>query len=474
MRSPDVASHLGEPVRMPHHSGVLPNPRNAAAPPSEPATPTAATPHAALQLAMRIGDVLLSAGMSANDVVVAMLRVTDAYGLSGVHVDVTYTSISASYYPGPGLAPVTSIRIVKPTVPDYTRVRRLDRLAEQIEAGLPLADAAAALDRIRSAAHPYPRWLAMLANAAVGPAVSLRYTVSWRLMVVTFATGLVVDRMLAGLGRRRMPPFFQQLAAAGTITLIAAAVTYAGTRGVSFFVGLDSRLVVVGGIVMLVAGMMIVGAVQDALDQFYVTASARVFEVFMRTAGIVAGIIVALRLVQSFGVELTISAEPIPYGAAGWQFVAVGLIAALFALSSYADILTILLAATMSLTGWLGYTSMIRVGAGDLLADTVGAALAAVLATLIVRRTRVPGFGLISAALLPLVPGLQLYRGLLQIVGPIRGAANQAAGMSTLLLALGVALGIGAGASLGTYLGRPLVDQLRLITRSRGGRNGRS
>ena len=108
---------------MPHHSGVLPHPREAAAPPTELATQATATPHAALQLAMRIGDVLLSAGMSANDVVVAMLRVTDAYGLSGVHVDVTYTSISASYYPGPGLAPVTSIRIVKPSVPDYTRVQ---------------------------------------------------------------------------------------------------------------------------------------------------------------------------------------------------------------------------------------------------------------------------------------------------------------------------------------------------------------
>jgi hypothetical protein len=43
--------------------------------------------------------------------------------------------------------------------------------------------------------------------------------------------------------------------------------------------------------------------------------------------------------------------------------------------------------------------------------------------------------------------------------------------MSTLLLALGVAIGIGAGASLGTYLGRPLVNQLRLISRSRGGRS---
>jgi len=62
--------------------------------------------HAVLDLAMRVGDALLSAGMSANDAVVLMLRITRAYGLKRrVHVDVTYTSISTSYYPTPGGVP---------------------------------------------------------------------------------------------------------------------------------------------------------------------------------------------------------------------------------------------------------------------------------------------------------------------------------------------------------------------------------
>jgi hypothetical protein len=40
---------------------------------------TVTPPAAALNLAMQVGDCLLSAGMSANDVVVAMLGITDAY-----------------------------------------------------------------------------------------------------------------------------------------------------------------------------------------------------------------------------------------------------------------------------------------------------------------------------------------------------------------------------------------------------------
>ena len=37
--------------------------------------------------------------MSANDVVVDMLRITEAYGLKRVHLDITFTSIAVTDYP---------------------------------------------------------------------------------------------------------------------------------------------------------------------------------------------------------------------------------------------------------------------------------------------------------------------------------------------------------------------------------------
>jgi uncharacterized membrane protein YjjP (DUF1212 family) len=427
--------------------------------------------HAVLDLAMRVGDALMSAGMSANDAVVLMLRIAHRYGLRRVHVDVTYTSISCSYYPTPGGPPLTAIRIVQRNIVDYTRVRRLSRLIGRIESGLSIKEATAAFDRIRSAGHPYPRFVSFLSNAAVGPAVSLLFTLSWKVMLITFLTNCVVDRTLAALDRRRVPPFFRQFGAAGLIVAVAATITYWGRHGVAFLSDVDTSLVVVGGIIMLVTGMMIVGAVQDAIDEFYVTASARVFEVLLRTAGIVAGIVVALRVAQQVGAPLTISARPAAFGPLGAQFIAVALIATFYAVWAYSDGVTIALAATMSALGWLGYTTTIRLGAGDVLANATGALLAALITTLLVRRTSVPGFGLISAALLPLVPGLALYNGLLQLVGPA-GQADQSGGASSLLRALGIALGIGAGASLGTFLGRPIVEQLRRIPFPARWRNG--
>ena len=184
---------------------------------------TVTPPAAALNLAMQVGDCLLSAGMSANDVVVAMLGITDAYGLTRVHVDVTYTSISASCYPARGAAPLTCIRVVQPDDIDYSKVREVGKLTEKIRGGLPIGEATRALDRIQEAPHRYPQWVAMIGNAGVSAGVSLLFTTSWKIILATFLTGLIVDRLLAAMEHWRVPPFFQQFAGAGFITLIAGA-----------------------------------------------------------------------------------------------------------------------------------------------------------------------------------------------------------------------------------------------------------
>ncbi|HEX6872846.1 MAG TPA: threonine/serine exporter family protein [Micromonosporaceae bacterium] len=469
-RSPDDTSQPQAPV------ADVPGPARAVAPAGDQpgADGRAALPdpaaHRVLDLAMRVGDALLSAGMSANDVVVLMLRIARAYGLDRVHVDVTYTSICASFYPGAGAAPHTSVRVVQLDIVDYTRVRRLDKLCTEIAAGLPIDEAMARFGRITSAPRPYPGWLAMLGHAGVGPAVSLLFTTSWKVLLITFLTACLVDRLLVGLNRRGVPPFFRQFTAAALITFVAAAVAGADARGVAFFADVDPSLVVVGGIAMLVAGTMIVGAVQDAIDGFYVTASARVFEVVLRTAGIVAGIAVALRVVQEVGATLAISTRPMAHGPLVAQFVGVALTAAFFAIYSYADAVTVLLAAAMAMLGWLGVMVMSQTDAGVVLANAIGAVVAALIASLLVRRTSVPGFALISAALLPLFPGLMLYNGLLQLVGTVPDTADATAGVSTLFLAFWVAIGVAAGVSLGTSIGRPIGDRLRGIAFARAAR----
>jgi glutamate dehydrogenase len=57
--------------------------------------------------------------------------------------------------------------------------------------------------------------------------------------------------------------------------------------------------------------------------------------------------------------------------------------------SAYADLATIGLAGAMGLLGWAGYASMIYVGAGEVPGNTVGAFVAALASTLLIRRTSI-------------------------------------------------------------------------------------
>jgi uncharacterized membrane protein YjjP (DUF1212 family) len=416
-----------------------------------------------LELTLRVGDVLLTAGMSANDVVVEMLRITDAYGLKRVHVDVMFTSISVTYYAAPTTVPMTLVRTVQPDVLDFTKVRRARSLVERIHAGLPLEDAINGLKRIRDAPRLYSEWVASVGNAAIAPGVTLLFTVSWLILVITFLAGFAVDRLLAWASARRLPPFFSQLAGAAFVTLVATGVSALGAHGVDILLDADSTLIVVGGIILLVAGMTVVGAMQDAIDQFYVTASARFLEVAMMTGGIVLGIVAGLQVGVALGHPIAVATQPLALGPVVAQFIGATVISAAFALSAYAGLITVVLSGLMGALAWAGYLGMIALGFSEIPANAAGALLAAFVATIIARRFRTPGFALIAAAILPLVPGLSLFTGLLQAVGTLTQPGDLAASGATLLQALGVAVGIAAGATLGTYLGRPVKQQLRRI-----------
>ena len=117
-----------------------------------------------LDLAMAVGEQLLMSGMSANDVVVQMLRVTRAYGLASVHVDITYTSMGITHHRGPTRRPLSMVRIVQPVVVDYSKAKEIARLLNRIEAGLGIEQAREEFDEIFWAPPPYPSWIALLGS----------------------------------------------------------------------------------------------------------------------------------------------------------------------------------------------------------------------------------------------------------------------------------------------------------------------
>ena len=96
---------------------------------------------------------------------------------------------------------------------------------------------------------------------------------------------------------------------------------------------------VTANIIMLLAGIGFMGALQDALSGFYVTAGARLTEALLATAGIIAGVSGGLTIGDVLGVDVgrasTRDSAPTSKSVTA---VAVGaaICAAAFAFSSYA------------------------------------------------------------------------------------------------------------------------------------------
>jgi len=79
--------------------------------------------------------------------------------------------------------------------------------------------------------------------------------------------------------------------------------------GLTFVGDVSPSLVVASGIVLLLSGLSVVGAAEDALEGYYVTAGARGFEVIVLSLGIAVGISVVLSLGERLDYPIAISSQ---------------------------------------------------------------------------------------------------------------------------------------------------------------------
>ncbi|MDO5712499.1 MAG: threonine/serine exporter family protein, partial [Micrococcales bacterium] len=256
---------------------------------------------AVIDLAMRVAEALLSTGAPAADVTATVLRLTDAYGLRSVHVDVTFASIAVSHHRGAD-DPVTIIRTVRVRSADYARLARLQELVTSLEADPgDIAQARERFDVIAGMPHPYRRSVVTVATALLGLGVCVLLDGSFAEVVISLFNAIIVDRVQLWLARHRLPAFFSQMVGGAIPTVGAILLIWARTNNVPGLANVSASAVVATGIVVLLAGLSVVGAAQDAIDGYYVTAGARTFEVFVLTFGIIVGVLIVLTVSQAVG-----------------------------------------------------------------------------------------------------------------------------------------------------------------------------
>ena len=270
------------------------------------------------------------------------------------------------------------------------------------------------------------------------------------MIFATFVMGVTIMWLLGRLNHIALPVFFTQIIAASVITLVATIITWLATNHYLDVLGIiNPTIITVSGIVLLVAGMMIVGAFQDAIDEYYVTATGRLLKVAMMTMGVVIGVMIGLYTARRFGIEFVATPDQLQLTGTMYQYIGAAAIAATFALGNHTQPIGIILAGA---TGMLGYDIYLAITGWSMSAIAASAAAGLVIgfiATTASRLWHMPSLAIVNAGIVPLVPGVTLYNGLMGVVT----TGSSEAGL--LVRAVLIAIAIAAGASFGVLIGRP-------------------
>ncbi|NLE81421.1 MAG: threonine/serine exporter family protein [Rhodococcus sp.] len=403
-----------------------------------------------LDLAVRVGEVLLASGTSAMDVAEQVRFIAATYGLAQCDVDVTYNSIVLSAYRGPTLPPASTMRIVHYRSMDFTRLAAVDRLTRRIRREAILPDVAhEELTAVTTAPHPYNRWMATLAWAGMAAAVSVLLGGGLAIASVAFLTTMVIDRVNRVLNRWGLPFFFQQFVG-GFVAAAPAATLYTFQDQL----GIDIRpaQIIAAGVVVLLSGLSLVGSVQDAIMGAPITAAARFFEVVMMTGGIIAGVGLSLRLTGAVGSTLPPINVEISNLARLPVFILAGAFASLFyALACYAERRALTVAWMGGFAGAAVYAITAVIGIGPVIGSAIAATVVGFTGGLLARRALTPPLVVAVAGITPLLPGLSLYRGLYALLND-----DPLLGLTALLSAFGIGCALAAGVTLGEWMARTL------------------
>ncbi|MFJ2186495.1 threonine/serine exporter ThrE family protein [Kitasatospora sp. NPDC087861] len=402
-----------------------------------------------LDLTLRIGELLLASGEAAEDVEAAMLGIAHAYRLDHCEPQVTFTLIGISHQPSLVEPPITADRVVRRRTSDYTRLNAVYELVADITAEkVTVNDAYRRLAVIRRNRHPYPSWMlalttGLLAGAAtflVGGRIDDK---AWLVFASAFVAAVLGDRLASMLARRRLPEFYQ---------FVAAAMPAAASGIVLSFNdwGLRGSVVITGGLFALLPGRALVAAVQDGLTGFYITAAARLLEVIYLVAGIVIGVMLILYLGVGFEAKLRPDESLAGVSYPPVQLAAAMLLTLAFATLLQTDRRSLALVTLNSGIGWASYGVLAyNAGFSPIVATGVAAGLVGLFGQLMARYRNGSALPYVTAAIGPLMPGSALYLGMLSFA-----QGHSSAGLVSVSRAAAIAMALAIGVNLGGEIAR--------------------
>lgn len=407
--------------------------------------------HQTLDLALRVGEMLLSNGAGAADVTATMASIAHYLGLRQTQVDVTFTALEISYQRSFDEPAMSLTRHVTHRETDFDDLTRVDHLvADLLDGDIDLDEARSRLAQISSSGHSTPRWAVTLSWGAIGAGIALLIGGGTVVTAIAAVAAVGIEILQRYLARLRLPFFYAQVAGGLFASMLAVGAT-------AIDVAADPSLVITASIVMLLAGLGFIGAIQDALTGFYVTAVARILEVMMSTAGVIVGVSGGLTVGGLLGVDIVINPGVSGLSRLPLMVTGAAVSAAAYAFAAYAPrraLLPIALVAGLAATVYL---LLLERDVGRAWPAALAAILIGVVSYTVAGWIRVPSLVVVVAAIVPLLPGVSIYRGLSLL------ADDDYAGILAMISAVAIAISLAAGVILGEYIAQPLRREARRL-----------
>ena len=294
------------------------------------------------------------------------------------------------------------------------------------------------LDRIERTRLRHHALLQLVGWGVMAAGFAVLLGAGWFTVLLAGTVGLLIEAVSALLAKVEMPaPFIHVVS--GAMATGAAILAVATTPGQS------AAVIVTAALVSKLAGGSALGAAQDILTGWYLTASARVIEAMLVTGGLVVGIIGTLALASRFGDAMTLGGDPhVSSGLlpliGGSVLVAGGFAAASQAPWSRIPVICVLAAGSNVIAQ--GVRSL---GFSEITSVVVAASVLGAVAVLGTRWIKLPPSGVLGVALAPLLPGMQIYLGFVALTDGAQAVPHFA-------LAALLAMALGSGIVLGEYV----------------------
>lgn len=424
-----------------------------------------------LDLAVRVGELMLRSGAGAPQVEGSIAAVAAAAGVDRIELDITLQSILVQATSSDG-SPYTLVKVVRHTRHDYARLVAVHRLVQSLVAGeLTPAGAATRIRDIEQHPRNFPTWAVSLASALLAAAVAVIIGAGAAAAAVTVLVVLAVTGIARAHARVGLPEFYANAVNAFAATLLAGVAYALGAVGLIPLGGSDFAFVVAGGIVAMLPGRTMAAAIEDVIFGYPLTGAGRLLAVLLSLTGLIIGIAsglsVMLAVTAAVGapfvspnvLDLKVSAAPLAPALAG--ALVVGLAAAVTVQSRRRLVVP---AGVLTVLG-VAVAAVLTRGAhvGTITATGVAAVAIGVLGRVLAQRMDAPSMVLVVPASFGLLPGLTIFRGLYEMVaqGSDAGLLSLQSGITTMLGAGAALLAIATGTVFGEFVAAPWDRRMR-------------